>query len=181
MLRRVLTPPTAEPIALSEVRDHLRLDVDDHSQDNLLAECIVAARENLEHCIARGIMPQDVRYDLTEAQAGDIVLPEGRSVTSIHARYAGSWSEVSSALYTFDAPSLTISPVSTWPAHDAMRITVAGGYATLADVPESLRRWLLLRVGTLYENREDFTAEAVVRDTSFARHIYDPFIAYRGK
>jgi uncharacterized phiE125 gp8 family phage protein len=48
---------------------------------------------------------------------------------------------------------------TTWPSTreeiNAVSITYSCGYGAPEAVPESIKRWMLLRLGALYENREE--------------------------
>lgn len=58
-LRYVLvTPPTAEPLALADVRAHLRIDSDDFSQDATINILMLAARRYAESYTGRSLMTQ---------------------------------------------------------------------------------------------------------------------------
>lgn len=53
-----VTPPTAEPLTLADVRAHLRIDDDDTSQDSTLGILIPAARRYAETYTGRSLMSQ---------------------------------------------------------------------------------------------------------------------------
>lgn len=60
---RLIVPPSAEPISLTEMRLHLRLDDDGdsppaHPDDPLIQTLMVAAREFCENYIGRAVAPQ---------------------------------------------------------------------------------------------------------------------------
>ena len=44
---------------------------------------------------------------------------------------------------------------STLPQIDAVQISFTCGYADAASVPQGIKTWMLIRIGTLYENREE--------------------------
>ena len=86
-----------------------------------------------------------------------------------------------SAEYTVDLSSeparLTpkfgyIWPV-TLPQIGAVQIDYTAGYANAAAVPDELKAWILLRIGSLYANREDASERALVT-VPFAPEILAP-------
>jgi hypothetical protein len=48
---------------------------------------------------------------------------------------------------------------TSWPATrnevDAVQVQFTSGYGAAADVPQGIKSWMLIRIGTLYENREE--------------------------
>lgn len=60
---------------------------------------------------------------------------------------------------TFGEPSKIVPAYATgWPATrteiNAVQVTFTAGYGAASAVPEGIKRWMLLMVGALYENRE---------------------------
>ena len=78
-------------------------------------------------------------------------------------RADGNTQTLASTEYLVDAVSeparLTPAYSKTWPATrnqaNAVTVTFVCGYASPEAVPIGIRRWMKLRVGTLYENREE--------------------------
>ena len=70
-----------------------------------------------------------------------------------------------SNLYTLDAACepARITPIfgATWPVSlpqiGAVRVTFDAGYGSASDVPEGLKSWIKLRVGSLYAHREEMS------------------------
>lgn len=135
MKASLTVPPANEPLTLSEARLHLRVDLDD---DNALIEAlIVAAREQAEFLTGQRLITQTWEIELV---AGERMGLEGllpiQSITS-------------TSPYTLDGhwPPTLISI-------EAATITLVCGFGDIETVPKSIRQWMLLRIGTLYEHRE---------------------------
>lgn len=54
----IVTPPSVEPISLSEAKSHLRVDSDFTADDNLIGGLIVAARQEAEQICRRALIKQ---------------------------------------------------------------------------------------------------------------------------
>ncbi len=155
----------AEPITTTELAIHLRLDdmsspLDDETE---LSEAILAARQNLEHFLARSIVQQTLRYYCVNFPGADvpILLPHGpvQSVTSI--AYEDS-SGTTQAFSTFDLRGDYVMPTiasGSWPGDvsnrpRAVTITyVAGHEGQSPGVPATLKRAMLMHAGDLFTNR----------------------------
>ncbi len=160
--------PTAEPLVLEQVKtDRL---VDHSDDDNLLIECIQAARERAEGITGRALMPQEwqelhpVSPTVIELQRWPVldlvsVTVDGEAVDHVALIAAGDMD-----LMTGDCPELS------WSGFRSRRVVVRyqSGYETAADVPASIRRWMLLQVGSMYEHRE---SEIVGSSTSRLRFV----------
>lgn len=192
MSLRIVTQPTEEPLSVDDARAHRRLDED--TDDALLEAMIVAARERAEHELQRSVVAKEYELTLDEFPAGTIYLPMSPAVpgatalTVASVKYtdaAGVEQTVSSANYTVDAYSHTprIVPASGWPSAKAVvgavRIRYTSGLAAAA-VPQSIRQWMLLQIGAMYENREAAIVGPgfVVTSMPFADHLLDAYRSY---
>ena len=56
-------------------------------------------------------------------------------------------------------------------------MTFDAGYGNPADVPEGLKSWMLLRIGSLYQNREEVAAMArgKIDPLPFIDGLLDPY------
>ena len=76
---------------------------------------------------------------------------------------------------------LTPAYAQTWPATrneaSAVEITYTCGYGAAAAVPAGIQSWMLLRLGALYENREEVLVgtRLVVADLTFVDRLLDPY------
>lgn len=166
----LITHPAAEPVTLAEAKTHLR--VDTASDDALITMLIQSAREQAEHLTGRAFITQTWERVLQAFPDGAITLgmPPVAAITSVkYLDDSGAEQTYTSAGYTLDAvtmpgylyPSIAYPQ---WPstqpgAVNAVRVRFTCGYgATAAAVPANVRNWLLLRVGTLYEHRQEVLA-----------------------
>jgi uncharacterized phiE125 gp8 family phage protein len=170
MTLMLITAPTAEPVTLAEAKAHLR--VDTVADDALIGMLIQSARQAAEQFTGRALITQTWERVLHAFPDGAIKLgmPPVASITSLkYIDIAGVEQTYSSAGYTLDAvnmPGWLYPSVAypTWPstqadAINAVRVRFACGYgATGSTVPATVRSWMLLRIGTLYEHRQEVIA-----------------------
>lgn len=157
---KVITPVATEPVTLAEAKLHLRVD---HSvDDTLISSLISAAREECEHLLERAVSGQTLELSIDEFPADGIKLPRPpvMSITSVtYVDEDGVTQTMASGDYYLDdaqAPAWLLPAYGLdWPAAraeaNAVKVRYVAGYA---DCPELIRAWILLRVGTLYANRE---------------------------
>lgn len=171
---KTITPAGYEPIAMSELKLHLRL-TDDTTEDPLLSTLIAAARQYCEQHTGLAFGTQTLELILDAFPTSAISLPTQpvQSVTSIKYKdYLGVETTVSTADYVVDTDSATIAPAygKYWPTFTAypinpVRIQYVAGYTT---IPESLQQAMLLLIGHWYENREGTIISAVSKELEFA-------------
>lgn len=182
-----LTPPAAEPISLSEAKLHLR--VEHTTDDTLITALIVAARQQAELLTRRQMISSTWRYSLDYWPASGIIEPPRPALISVQSlKYLdadGVLQTVDSADYTVDIASEPgrIVPVwgEVWPSArldvNAVRIEYTAGYANAAAVPQSVKAWMLLAIGTWYAQREAvFTGTVSELPRDFWRGLLDPYI-----
>ncbi len=163
MALKLITPPSAEPVALAEAKVVLRID---HTDEDLLIQgLITAARETCEHILGRAIMTQTWELVLDDFPCGnDIELahPPVQSITSVKYIDAitGNLTTLSNTQYTLDSDSEPCFVVPargvSWPATDnvanALRVRYVAGYVDADSVPQSIKTWILLAVKFMQEN-----------------------------
>jgi uncharacterized phiE125 gp8 family phage protein len=161
MTHSTITPPVAEPLTLAEVKSHLRLD--GTVEDTLLTGLIAAARQYLEATAGLAIITQTLRFYLDDwPRDGLIQLPIAplqslESVTVYDA--AGNPLAVPLSGHVLDAAAsparlfLPTQPLSSR-ALNGIEIDVVAGFGnTGADVPDTLKRAMLMHVALMYELR----------------------------
>lgn len=160
---KITSEPDIEPVTVEEVKEQLRIDSDD--EDALLARLISVARRHGETVLRRSFISTTWRMKLDYFPRG-ITLTRAPviSVESItYLDVAGDSQTLSSGVYSLNADDeparIVLAYGQSWPSvRDILRavtITFVAGYGTTAaDVPETIRHWILLAVGQLYENRE---------------------------
>jgi uncharacterized phiE125 gp8 family phage protein len=161
-----ITPPATEPVTLQEAKIHLR--VDDTEEDTSISMAIQAAREEAEHQTGRALITQTWERVLDAFPAGAIQLgnPPIISITSVkYFDVNGVEQTLSASAYTLDSVKmpgwlLPSAAYPTWPSTQAdtpntVRVRFTCGYGAASAVPAKVRRWILLRIGTLHEHRQE--------------------------
>jgi uncharacterized phiE125 gp8 family phage protein len=199
---QLITPPAAEPVSLAEAKLHLRVDFDE--DDALIQALISAARQAAEMLTQRQLVTARWRVVLDSfpgcglmgVPAGQtftlpghaILIPKSplQSVLEICYRDMAGVSQVMpSAHYTVDkaCEPARITPVfgQIWPVAlpqiGAVSVTFDAGYGSAADVPEGLKSWIKLRLGSLYAHREEVASMARGRidPLPFVDGLLDPY------
>lgn len=164
MALKLITPASALAVSLAEAKLHLR--VTGSAEDALIEALVVAATEMAEQATGTAIMPQTWALTLDAFPGSfELKLPPVASVSSIQYFDAdGVLQTLGSALYTLDAaadqaPAYVVPAYGTsWPATrnqvNAVTLQFVAGYANAAAVPDSIKAWIKLQVGAMYENRQ---------------------------
>lgn len=164
---------------MAEARLHLRLDDDGdspaaHPDDTLIKALISAAREYCEGWLGRALAPQTVEYAIDVFPDGSIYLPMSPVVALTSVKYTDINAVVQTFTgYDFDSysePSRVRLVVNgTWPTiydtPNAVKVRYQAGYSLPGDSPNtnplpfSLKAAMLLVLGSLYEQRENSSAD----------------------
>lgn len=182
MSLKVIAPPTAEPLALADAKLHLRVDGTD--EDALITSLIVAARQGAEHLTGRALMAQTLELAL-DGFANVIKLPRPPLVSVASITYvdlAGTLQALATDQYTVDDHSEPARIVPAyglcWPSArcqpNAVLVRYQAGYTA---VPEAIKSWMLLRIGTLYEQRQEVVA-GTNSTMAHADRLLDPYRTY---
>lgn len=161
---RVLTPPTAEPVSLEDVKVYLRLIPGDDSEDEaVLKPLIGAAREYCENITGRALAAQTVAaYPVAGQQTISLPMPPLIQVDAIMAHGAdGTRAALETSDYFVDeiAGQVFLERVP-----DGLRVVnpIEILYRTgYEEIPPAIRQAMLLLVGHWYENREAVEVGAV--------------------
>lgn len=163
-----LSPPLAEPLTLAEVRVHLRLDTQD--EDALLVALITVAREHLERETGLVLAIRDFRLCL-DAWPKDCILTIARGpvrqVTAVTV-YDG---EGEPQVLDLDGHLLDgeARPARLWlrevPAPgrvlNGIEVEFSAGFGESgAEVPDTLKRAMLLHIGAMFACRGVVAADA---------------------
>jgi uncharacterized phiE125 gp8 family phage protein len=183
-----ITPPAAEPLTLAEAKLHLRVDADLTDDDTLISALIVTARQQAEHRTGRAMVTQQWRYsvDTFPADSLELPLPKLQSVQSVsYLDNNGTRQALANTEYDVITDELVgrIIPAygKSWPScrehPGSVRVDYTCGYGAAADVPQSIKAWMLLAIATWYENREALTAGQPVAELPrcFWEGLLDPF------
>ena len=202
MPMQLITPAAAEPVSLAEAKHHLRVDFDE--DDALIQALICAARQAAEMLTQRQLVTARWRMVLDNfpssglmgGPAGQtfslpghaILIPKSPLQSVVEIRYldmAGAWQAMPAANYTVDSACepARITPVfgQIWPVSlpqiGAVSVVFDAGYGGAEQVPEGLKSWIKLRLGSLYAHREEVASMARGRIDSlpFVDGLLDPY------
>lgn len=139
MQATLIAGPAAEPLTLAQAKNHLRVDASE--DDALITALLVAAREQAEFLLGQRLVTQTWQLQL---KAGEQLSLEGflpiRSITATS----------SYALTPHWPPVLSTAADNT--------ISITCGFGDAQAVPQSIKQWMLLRIGGWYEQRESLVA-----------------------
>ena len=202
MPMQLITPPAGEPVSLQEAKAHLRVDFDD--DDGLIQALIAAARQAAQTITNRQLMSARWKLVMDSFPGPSLMgVPAGQpfslpghailihkspvlNVVSInYLDMAGVLQSMPASNYTVDAACepARITPVfgQIWPIAlpqiGAVSVTFDAGYGAAASVPEGIKSWIKLRVGSLYAHREEVAAlsRGRIEPLPFVDGLLDPF------
>ncbi len=183
-----ITAPATEPLDLATAKLHCRVDGTD--EDTLITALIVAAREQAEHETGRALVTQT--WELVhDAFPEAFVLRRApiQSVTSLKYLDPATGTELTldPADYLLDKDSEPGYVVpgygKTWPyareVPNAVRLRYVAGYGAAVAVPQAIKQWMLLAIGTMYENRATGgAAQTYAIPDRFWAGLLDPYRLY---
>lgn len=185
---RIVTPPSAEPVSLSEAKAQLRLE---HTADDAFVGTLIkSAREYVEQVCWCGLVTQTVELvmnsfpDWCYPSQGSFVggskfeLPFGRLVSVTSVKYIdvnGVEQTMSPADYSVDnvsAPGrIYLGYNKTWPSTRAQWDAVRVQYIVGTDdetVPASLKQAMLLLISQMYEHRTPEITGTIIAAVQFS-------------
>ena len=164
----ITSAPAVEPVSLSLVKEFLRIDDADTSQDNVLALQITSAREEVEEYLRRSLITRTYSWEVdADDIRGKTFLPRPniQSITSITTYDESGGSETSAVV---DASNYQlIEGLYFVSRNDGITITInrfdraativyVAGYGDAAtDVPSKIREAILKLIATNFEVREE--------------------------
>ena len=199
---QLITPASQEPVSILEARQHLRVDFDD--DDALISALISVATQAAQTLTGRQFITARWKLvldsfpgpSLMGVPAGvpftlpghAILLPKGPVqgvVTITYLDMAGVLQTMPAANYAQDlsCEPARITPVfgQIWPIPlpqiGAVSVTFDAGYGAPEQVPEGIKSWIKLRVGSLYAHREDVAAlsRGRIEPLPFLDGLLDPY------
>ena len=204
---QLVTAPASEPVTLAEAKAHLRVEVTD--DDALIASLITAARLAAESLLERSLITtrwrlvldsfpgpslMGVPYGQAFSLPGHAILlprsPASAVVSITYLDMAGTSQTMPSIEYTVDlaCEPARITPVfgRIWPINlpqiGSVQVIFDAGYgATAASVPEGIKSWVKIRVGSLYEHREEVALmnRGSIQALPFVDSLLDPYRVVR--
>jgi uncharacterized phiE125 gp8 family phage protein len=161
MTYAVITPPAAEALTLADVKAHLRIDQDD--EDDLLVSLIGVARQHLEQTTGLALVSQAMRLYLDGwPQAGFIEITRGPVMAVSEVRIyddAGVETVVDLSGHVLDGAA---RPARLWlrnrpspgQAMNGIEVDFTAGFGEAGtDVPDTLKRAMLVHIAAMYEFR----------------------------
>ena len=165
----LITAPAGEPILIDELKDHLRISIDDDDKD--VERIARVARRWCEKMQNRAYMTQtwDLYYDDFPATPFELPRPPLQSIE--HIKYFGTTdleTTVDSTTYRADIYSfkgrVNLRDGETWPnptlrTVNGVVVRFIAGYGNRASVPEEVTQAIKLMAGHFYEHREETITE----------------------
>jgi uncharacterized phiE125 gp8 family phage protein len=186
MALKLITAPTEEPVTLTEVKLHCRVDGTD--EDALLTGIIIpAARRFAEGRTGRALVTQtwELALDAFPAAEIELPMPPVQSITSVkYLDTTGVEQTIDAANYALDSygmrPWLLPAYEYEWPealaSSNAVRIRFVAGYGAAAAVPADIKAWIMLAIGTLYAQRETSSATPLIAlPGDYWQSLLDPY------
>jgi uncharacterized phiE125 gp8 family phage protein len=174
MQLKLITAPSAEPVALSDAKAQCFIDPSDTSRDAVLTGYIAAARQLVENETGLALMPQTWELQLPyfplpcrNDYYGIIRVPKLPFQSVVSMTYtdtngnAQTLTENTDFEVHFDqtSRSCVLPPYNKfWPTTryypGSVKFRYVAGYADAASVPQAIKQAILLIVGSFNENRE---------------------------
>lgn len=185
MMIRIVTEPAAEPVSSAEAKEQLRELSTDH--DTEIASLIKQARQQFERDTSRALITQTWKMFVdtwpAEGRAFNLPLAPLASVTTIQYRdAAGALQTWATTEYVVDADSepgrIVLATSKSFPALETDRpnaviVTFVCGYgAAASNVPEMMRRAVLLLVEHYYDRGINETVYEAYQRISRANRIW---------
>ena len=144
--------PTLEPITLAEMK--LFIGLTKAGDDALVESYITTARQKAESIMNRQLMP--CTYELYfDVMPSEITLhrPPFVNLVSFQAFDGTTWNDVVNELDDKSTPVLLY--VTEWPLissnKNSVKVVYEAGYTDATKVPESIKSWIRIEVGYMYD------------------------------
>lgn len=150
--------PIAGAVSLQEAKSHLRVEISD--EDDIIGNLIIAATSMAEHELGRALITQTIKLEMKAFPRGRIELdmPPVQSITSIkYLDDGGAMQTLSEAKY--ELVKDLIRPgvkADQWPIGTQVEVVYVAGFGSADEVPREIKQWILVQIGSMYENRESF-------------------------
>lgn len=156
----VVTAPAIKPISLEEAKKHLRLALDDDSEDWLVNLMIESATDDAEDATNRSLINRVLRLRVYAASSIELSKPPFVNVSSVKLINAVGVETVLEDGYEIDTvPLVPVLVIDNLGDAKYVQIEYTAGYgATMASVPAKIKKWMLCQINTMNEFREEFIA-----------------------
>lgn len=200
------TPPSEEPVSIAEAKNHLRVDSDLTQDDALIGLLIGAARRYAESYCGRSFVrqgwrlvldsfpgpstlgvPGGVSYSIPRhavlLERGNVISLDSISYIAMDGSTVVDTSPQSNYAIDLSGAPARITPKfgKIWPIPlpqiGSVWFDYTAGYGGASNVPEGIKHWILLRLTTLYENREEVAVmnRGKVDPLPFVDGLLDPY------
>lgn len=150
----------AEPITTAEAKAHLRVDAS--TDDALIADKIVAAREWVENytglVLTRRAVTEAIPRLLSRTKLRAWPIDPAAPVAIVYRDSSGAEQSIAdAALFAAARPGAVYpAPGSRWPtdARGEIAVTFTAGYADASEIPQLLKQAMLVMLTAFYEDRE---------------------------
>ena len=179
---KLITAPTVEPVTLNEVKNYLKIDLADTSQDTYLTALIKAVRESIEVYLKRSLITQTWLVNFGDYSEKYVLQrPNIISITSLkltdsenteHTIDSANYFLKNDTLFIKDTYDLTL----VLRKYLAIEIVYTAGYgATASNVPEGIKQGILEQIGSIFEcsdNTNIFSTKAKIFLDSYKTFNY---------
>lgn len=183
---RCVQSADSEPVTLDGAKAHARVDIDD--DDALITAMISAARQQAENKTGRVICKSTWEWVFQAPLSDPVEVPLLSPCYGCAGVTVGG-EPLSVDAYSFfpssgginEAPLFaTFGPLAGFPTVGEVVVTLTAGWP-LAAIPDVIKQWILVRVTSLYEQRESFTVGANFNEfgRDFVDGLLDPFVIPR--
>lgn len=182
---RCTTDADFEPVTLEEAKLYCRIDTGSE-EDSLLSCLITAARQHAERKTGRVLRASEWTWRVEGEFLLGAVLPVPLAPCSSCLSVSADGVTLDPSLYAFapsgnggnEAPLLaSLAPLHGFPARGSVDVVLTAGWAA-DSIPQALKQWMLVRIGTLYEQRESFAVGANFNEFGhgFVDSLLDPYL-----
>lgn len=176
-MKTIITVPSTElVVSLNLAKQHLRLDTDDGTDDDLIKHLIEVATERAEHQLGRSLLTKTYK---TIAEHGDKIklVPNLIAISSvIVTNDDDSTTTLTGSDYLLNQNSLVPEIVPMVLVEASIAVTYTAGYGTTDNIPKAIKQWVLVDLATLYENREAVMSYGVnAVPYAFVDGLLDPY------
>lgn len=165
----ILKTKTLYPVSLNEVKQHLRIDLNNNEDDDYISKIIIpAATRKAENFIARDIALTTTVYTVYNFYDNTLTIPEGglNSITSIKDGNDNLYSY--SYLEKYD--DRFYIELSSHISADTLILTYITGYNDADLVPEEIKFAILIECGNLFDvERSSYTQSSIKKSDVFER------------
>lgn len=150
--------PTSGAVTLQEAKFHLRVEISD--DDEIINNLIIVATSMAEHELGRALVTQSIKLEMNSfpRKAIELDMPPVQSVTSI--KYLNEnevLQTLSSSSYELVKDFLRPYVKSDqWPTGTKVEVIYQAGFGSTVVIPPEIKQWILVHIGSMYENRESY-------------------------